>query len=150
MHDQLFETLRHDHQEVRSIFKQLLDTEDNAQREELLHQLHQEMLPHMRAEERTLYSSVREHCRDCQEDALESMEEHHAARLVLHELEELSPNDERFRAKTMVLREMVEHHLREEEHEIFDDVRKSFSDQEAGEILKRFQEEKERVKKRMH
>ncbi len=150
MHDQLFDTLRKDHQEVRDIFQKLLDAEQSSRREELVGKLHREILPHMRAEERTLYPSVRDHCNTCKGDVLESMEEHHAARLVLHELQEMEADDERFQAKTAVLREMVEHHIKEEEEEIFKDVRRNLSDQQAGDILERFKKEKERVKGQIH
>ncbi|MBE0597096.1 MAG: hemerythrin domain-containing protein [Desulfuromonadales bacterium] len=150
MHDQLIDTLRQDHQEVKQIFSALLDTDQPSRREELVEQLHREILPHMRAEERVIYPSLREHCQDCREEVLESLEEHHAARLVLNELEELAVDNERFRAKTMVLKEMVEHHLREEEKDLFEEMRKNLSEGQAKEILGRFQQEKQRIKERIH
>lgn len=149
MHDRLIETLRKDHEEVKQIFGSLLQADQTSQREDLVEQLHREILPHMRAEERALYPQLREHCQDCREEVLESMEEHHAARLVLNELEELAVDHERFRAKTMVLKEMVEHHLREEEKELFAAMRKNLSEGQAKEILERFQQEKQRIKERI-
>ena len=150
MHDQLFDIIRKDHQEVRGIFKNLLQAKKPELRDDLVAKLHKEIMPHMRAEERVVYSMLRSECRDCTDDVLESMEEHHAARLILNELQEISPEDERFTAKATVLHEMIEHHIEEEEEEIFEDLKKNVSDQKAGEILKKFKEEKERVKKSLH
>jgi hemerythrin-like domain-containing protein len=50
---------------------------------------------------------------------LEAFEEHHVVDLVLAELPELDPEDERFAAKMTVLSELVEHHADEEEKEMF-------------------------------
>lgn len=149
MHDQLFQTLKKDHQEVKSLFKKLTEAKKADQREELLEQLDSEITPHMRAEERTVYMALQKN-KEAKEDALEAFEEHHAARLVMHELQDLSADDERFLAKTMVLKEMVEHHLKEEEKEIFQDIRDAFSADEAGKLLERFNQEKERIKKKLH
>lgn len=50
--------------------------------------------------------------------------------------------DEAFPAKVRVLEEMVEHHVREEERDIFRDIRKHLRRAEAGELLKNFTESK--------
>ncbi len=149
MRNQLFDTLRKDHQEVREIFRKMLESEQPDKRQKLVNQLQQEALPHMKAEEKTVYPAVRKHCDDCQEHVLESIEEHHAAELILKELMKLKTSDERFHAKTMVLQEMIEHHLKEEEKEIFKDIRKNINDEEAGNILERFNKEKEQVKSQL-
>ncbi len=107
-------------------------------------------MPHMRAEERVVYAMLRKECSDCSDDVLESMEEHHAARLILNELQEISPEDERFSAKASALHEMIEHHIKEEEEDIFQDLKKNVSDEKAGEILEKFTQEKARVKKSIH
>lgn len=148
MHEQLFQTLKKDHQEVKSLFKKLTEAKQADQRTQLLEQLDLEITPHMRAEERTLYTALQK-SKDAKEDALEAFEEHHAARLIMHELQDLSADDDRFLAKSMVLKEMVEHHLKEEEKDIFKDMREAFSADEAGKLLERFNQEKERMKKKL-
>jgi hemerythrin superfamily protein len=150
MRQQLFEALRKDHQEVREIFRNMLENEQPAQREKLMNQLQQEVLPHMKAEEKVVYPALRKNCEDCQEQVLESIEEHHAAELILKELLKLKTSDERFHAKTMVLQEMIEHHVKEEEKEIFKGIRKNIDDKQAGDILEKFAQEKERVKSQLH
>ena len=51
---------------------------------------------------------------------LEAYEEHHVVKLVLAELPKVDPEDERFEAKMTVLEELVEHHVEEEEDEMFE------------------------------
>ena len=150
MHQQLFDALRKDHQEVRDIFRKILDSNQPDKREKLMKQLQEEIVPHMKAEEKHVYPAVRKHCDNCREHVLESVEEHHAAELVLKELMKMKTSDERFHAKTQVLHEMVEHHIKEEEKDIFKDIRKNLDDRQAGEILEQFGKEKEHVKSQLH
>jgi hypothetical protein len=96
----------------------------------------------MIAEEKIVYASLKER-KEPWSDALEGLEEHHAAQMVLRELSTMSPEDERFRAKATVLKEMVEHHLREEEDKIFRDLKETLSENRAGEVLDGFIREKE-------
>lgn len=143
-HEELFETLRRDHEEVRGTFRKLREEDRTSERVRLLYELETEILPHMVAEERVLYPRLREEREGrVREDALESMAEHHAVRLVLRDLAETPANDETFPAKVRVLEEMVEHHLREEETEIFRDVEETLDSREASKILERFRKEKE-------
>lgn len=143
-HEELFETLRRDHQEVRETFRKLKEEERTSERVRLLYELETEILPHMVAEERVLYPRLKEgKDAGARDDALESMVEHHAVRLVLRDLAETPANDEVFPAKVRVLEEMVEHHLREEESGIFQDVERTLGGHEAAEILEGFRREKE-------
>ena len=149
MPEKLFEAIRKDHKEVKGIFANMLHAKKNELREELLEKLQSEIVPHMRAEERAVYMTLREDCNECREDVLEAFEEHHAARLILNELQELSPDDERFMAKATVLKEIVEHHLQEEENKLFEDIRHAMKEDKAEQILQQFMQEKERIKKKI-
>lgn len=143
-HEELFETLRRDHQEVRETFRKLREEERTSERVRLLYELETGILPHMVAEEKVLYPRLKEEADAAvREDAFESMAEHHAVRLVLKDLAETPANDETFPAKVRVLEDLVEHHVREEESEVFQDVEKALDAREAGEILERFRHEKE-------
>ena len=66
--------------------------------------------------------------------ALESLEEHHIVKWVLHELEDMEPADERFDAKVTVLIENVRHHVDEEEGELFPKVRDELGRSDLGEL----------------
>lgn len=143
-HEELFQALRRDHQDVRDTFRKLREEGRSSERVRLVYELETELLPHMIAEERVLYPRLKDEKEaEIREDALESAAEHHAVRLVLRDLAETPTDDEAFPAKVRVLEEMVEHHLREEESEIFSDVEKAFGPREAMEILEGFRREKE-------
>jgi hemerythrin superfamily protein len=149
MQEELFQTLKKDHQEVKGIFAKLKEASQSSKREELLEKLREEILPHMTGEEKVIYPALKEN-KDSKEDVLQSLEEHHAAQLILQELTKMSPDDERFKAKVSVLMEMVDHHVEEEEDIIFKDIRKFINNDEAGKILEKFNKEKEKAKKGMH
>lgn len=149
MHQELFKTLKQDHQEVKGIFSRLKESDQVSERKKLLEQLQEEILPHMTGEEKVLYPALKK-TEEIREDALEALEEHHAAQLILKELAKMSPDHERFRAKVSVLMEMIDHHVEEEEDVIFKDIKKQFSSEEAGQLLESFNQEKEKARKTRH
>ena len=142
MYEELFHTLHRDHEEVRTAFRRLKEEDNADDRAKILYALETEILPHMMAEERIVYSRLEAEEGETRQDALESMAEHHALRLVLRDLTETPTNEEIFPAKVRVFEEMVEHHVRVEEKYIFRDIRKHLRRAEAGELLKNFREVK--------
>jgi hemerythrin superfamily protein len=112
--------LRQQHKEVRGLFKQVEETEDGKGRRRLLDQIAQALDAHTKIEEEIFYPAVREIGTAKAEELIdEAYEEHHVVDLVLAELPNVDPEDERFEAKMTVLSELVDHHAREEEQEMF-------------------------------
>jgi hypothetical protein len=70
-----------------------------------------------------LYPWCREYIEGADDDVLEALEEHHVVKWLLWELEDLNAKDERFDAKVTVMMENVRHHVKEEEDELFSDLR---------------------------
>jgi iron-sulfur cluster repair protein YtfE (RIC family) len=133
-----------DHELTRNIFRQLQQSVGQKERDELLKQLREEIIPHMVAEEKALYPMLEtEEDERMREDALESREEHHAARLILDSLAAIATTDETFTAKIKVLRDIAEHHMTQEEDHIFQDIRDAFGEEEALDILDSFLEGRE-------
>jgi hypothetical protein len=74
----------------------------------------------MAIEEEIFYPAVAELETKKTEDMVpEAYEEHHVAKLVIAELPNVDPDDERFKAKITVLSELIDHHVEEEEEEMF-------------------------------
>jgi hemerythrin-like domain-containing protein len=148
MHDDFFKELKKDHEEVRSILEQLKATGNKAEkkREELFLKLKQEIKPHMEAEEKVFYPALQ---KKAHEKILESIEEHHAADVFLIELEKMGKTEDRWAAKLSVFKEIVEHHLEEEEGDIFKLADEAMDHDQMPAILKQFQEQKQKVKKAM-
>jgi hypothetical protein len=91
---------------------------------------------------------VRELLPDLEDDVLESYEEHHVADVLCMELSTMSPEDERFTAKTTVLIENVRHHMEEEEDEWFPQVRESLGRKKLQELGAELLELKQRAPRR--
>ena len=77
---------------------------------------------------------------------MEAMEEHHAAELVMNELDKMSKQEEFWHAKLSVFKEIIGHHIEEEEGTVFQDAEQVISENQMETILENFKSEKERVK----
>jgi hemerythrin-like domain-containing protein len=115
----IISALTTDHDNVEALFKRFEQTE--ATDAEALGHLRDQILEHLaihaEIEEQTLYPALREAATDARDDVLEALEEHHAVKAILAELERMAPTHERFRAKMTVVIENVRHHVEEEEGE---------------------------------
>jgi hemerythrin-like domain-containing protein len=144
MHQQLFDRLHEDHEFFKSTLESLLETgqQDTEERTSLLEKLKSELLPHMHGEEKGFYALLRDHA-ESKMKALESMEEHHVASIVLQELDSMDKSDEVWGAKLQVFQELIEHHIREEETEVFEKARQALSENQAHQALDIFDQEKQ-------
>jgi hemerythrin superfamily protein len=112
--------LKKQHREVKALFKKMDNTEDARGRKQLLDEITRALQLHTRLEEEIFYPAVRGlETRKAEEMVAEAFEEHHVVDLVLEDLPNVDPEDERFEAKMTVLSELVEHHADEEEKEMF-------------------------------
>jgi iron-sulfur cluster repair protein YtfE (RIC family) len=117
--------LKKQHREVEALFKKIAKTGSAAQRRALLDELASNLKLHMTIEEAIFYPAVQElPTKKAEEMALEAYEEHAVVKLVLAELPGVDPEDERFDAKMTVLSELIEHHVEEEEAEMFKTAKK--------------------------
>ena len=112
--------LKKQHKEVKSLFKEIESAENARERRRLMNEIAIALEGHAVIEEEMFYPAVRGlETQKAEEMVMESLEEHHVVKLVLAELPQVDPEDERFEAKMTVLSEMVEHHADEEEKEMF-------------------------------
>ena len=131
----ILSTLTTDHDNVEALFTRFENAEPDDH-EELAHlrdQILEQLSIHSNIEEQTLYPALREAAND---DVLESLEEHHAVKALLAELERMTPKHERFRAKMQVVIENVRHHVTEEEGEggLFEVARKELKQPQLEEM----------------
>ena len=112
--------LKKQHRDVKQLFKKLERTERASERRQLMTEIAQELQVHTKIEEELFYPAMRDVPSKKAEEMLnEALEEHHVVDLVLNELPQVDPEDERFEAKMTVLSELVLHHADEEEKEMF-------------------------------
>jgi len=137
--------LKKQHREVEALFKRIGKTEEASERRRLMDEISAKLTMHTKLEEEIFYPAVREvPTKKAEEMVLEAYEEHHVVKLVLAELPRVDPEDERFEAKMTVLKEMVEHHVAEEEDEMFK-LADKIDEDELEALGERLTEEAERA-----
>ena len=117
-----------DHAEVKQMFetyRQLVDENaDDDQRAELARRICSMLTVHAELEEEIFYPAMRENVDD--ELTLDEAEvEHASARELIEQIEAMDPGDALYDAKVIVLGEYVEHHVQEEENELFPQAEKA-------------------------
>ena len=139
-----FNLLKADHEKVAGILEKIDETTERATkgREELFAQLKNELDVHARIEEEILYPTLEEY-EETKAIALEAYEEHALVKQLLEELASAPKDDEQWTAKFTVLKENVEHHVEEEEGEMFEKARKVLRKDEIEELGERLQEAKQ-------
>ena len=140
----IYDLLHTDHETVSGLFEQMEATENPAQRERLVAQLKKELLAHSEAEDVVFYQRLKT-AEEAREIVLEAAEEHRVVARVLGELERLSAENERWAARLSVLKELVEHHVEEEEGEIFKKAKTLFDRERERELGTAFLEQKKLV-----
>ncbi len=138
-----FTLLKNDHEKVAGLLEKLEGTTERAlkTREELFTQLKSELDVHAEIEETILYP-VLEKADETRDITLEAFEEHRLVKQLLGELEAAPKDDEQWTAKFTVLKENIEHHVEEEEGEMFKKARKVLSKAELEELGTRLEKAK--------
>jgi iron-sulfur cluster repair protein YtfE (RIC family) len=142
-----FNLLKTDHKTVAGIMDKIEATTERALkgREELFTQLKTELDIHAEIEEKILYP-VLEKADETHDISLEAYEEHRIVKQLLTELASEPKDAEEWTAKFTVLKENVEHHVEEEEGEMFKKARKVLSQEEIDELGARLEEAKGKQK----
>jgi len=105
--------LKKDHATVKQLFDQFEEADGSAEKRKIMDEALNELKIHATLEEEIFYPAVREKVGE--EIMNEADEEHHVARVLIAELDELKNDDGRREAKFKVLAEGVKHHIKEEE-----------------------------------
>jgi len=127
--------LMKDHDLVKDIFKKIESSEDEAERKSLFEQFMDEIAIHERIEEEIFYAALQK-LPNARADVMEAFEEHHVVDMIMSEMD-VEPNDEKWDAKFTVMKENVEHHIEEEEGEMFKLARQALESEELEELGER-------------
>jgi hemerythrin superfamily protein len=138
-----FTLLKADHKKVAGILEKIDETTERAvkTREELFTQLKTELDIHTRIEETIFYPALKD-ADETHDITLEAYEEHKVVKTLLDELESLGKDQEEWTAKFTVLKENIEHHVEEEEGEMFTKARKVLGEDGAEALGTRLEKAK--------
>lgn len=133
------ELLTEDHKKVKKLFKEFESLQKNKaskdQKADLVKEICLELTIHAQIEEEIFYPSVRSAIKE-QDLMDEAQVEHASAKDLIHQLETMTPEEDLYDAKVIVLAEYIEHHVKEEEKEMFPLVKKTKLDmQKMGEDM---------------
>jgi hemerythrin-like domain-containing protein len=130
--------LKQDHKLVKDLLGQLTESTTRAvkKRGELLREIHINLKAHTTIEEEIFYPAFKSAGKKEEEKMYyEALEEHRAAEdLVLPDLMKTDPATEQFSGRAKVLKELIEHHIEEEETEMFKDAKKLLSKEQLSEL----------------
>jgi hemerythrin-like domain-containing protein len=135
--------LKSDHATLKRLLRELNATTERAvkERERLVNEIEREVKIHAQIEEEVFYPAflTKAEGTDAEDLFYEAAEEHHVVDMVLPALKAANPKSHEYSAKAKVLKELIEHHIKEEEDEMFTKARKLFSDvqlRELGDLMK--------------
>ena len=136
----LLKTLKAEHDEVKALLADLQDADSAALRRSLVRKIKLALVPHTKAEEKILYSSiVAVKDKEVQIDGHEGYIEHELAARTLQKLDGItSATSPEHRAMAKVLKELVEHHIDEEEGSVWRDAKDNFSKEDRVAMNRRY------------
>jgi hemerythrin superfamily protein len=122
-----------DHKQVRQLFARfgkLKDAGSNAQKSAIVEQVCDALTIHTQIEEEIFYPAVRKAIEDA--DLMdEALVEHAGAKELIEQLQGMDPDDDLYDAKVTVLGEQIDHHVKEEEGDMFPKAKKAKLDTRA-------------------
>ena len=143
--------LKKDHDKVKRLLGELESTTERGvkTRSELFATIKGELTVHGTIEEEIFYPELKAHPK-AKDIVLEGFEEHHVVDLLMSELESLPVEDETWGAKALVMKENIEHHIEEEEGEMFKTAHSVFDRAELDDLGRRMEERRVSAKRELN
>jgi hemerythrin superfamily protein len=144
----ILDTLKQEHRDVAEMLERLVESNSAAGRKSLLTSIKSALVPHLHAEEKVVYDAVLAlRGNEQKTHGEEGYMEHALGDKMLTSLSKMANlTSPEFSAGAKVLKELVEHHVEEEERDIWSDVKANFSDEDRTAMNRRFLAAKKRVK----
>jgi iron-sulfur cluster repair protein YtfE (RIC family) len=140
------ELLKSDHQKVSELFAQAEASQSEGNRGQIFEKIKTELETHTHIEETVFYPRLEQE-EDLKDMVAEAYEEHSEVKNLLREIEALSGDSSEFDAKLKELQENVEHHVEEEEEEMFPVVEQNFDASALKELGKQMETAKKEYSK---
>ena len=143
----ILETLETEHDEVQELLGKLVDSGAGRDQKILVSKIKAALVPHTKAEEKIVYDAVLAlKGIPAKVDGNEGYLEHGLASETLRKLDKLTANTPQFKATAKVLKELIDHHIKEEENNIWARVKENFSAEQRAQMNRDFLAAKKKVK----
>lgn len=136
----IYAAIKQQHDAAREVLEQLSNSTTRAEhtREKLFSAFKRDLWTHNKVEEAVFYAELKRHAK-IRDEALEAFAEHHMLNSMLEELETTPVASHDWTAKFSALKELLEHHMEEEEDEVFELARNLLSEEQAVDMGKKLQ-----------
>ena len=124
--------LEKQHREVEQLFKKFEKAEGEEEKQSLFEEIGDKLAVHAGIEEKHFYPATK--TARTEDELREAVEEHLSVKRIIADLLEMEPSNPQFEPKVLVLKEQVEHHVEEEEEELFPKVKKMLSRDELDDL----------------
>lgn len=143
----ILSTLETEHDEVQDLLGKLVQSDNGRDQKALVKKIKAALVPHSKAEEKVVYDAVLAlKGVPAKVDGNEGYIEHGLASQTLTKLSALTANTPEFKAAAKVLKELLDHHIQEEERNIWPRVKENFSDERRIQMNRDFLAAKKKVK----
>ncbi len=145
--EDILDTLQTEHDEVQELLEKLTASDNGREQKSLVAKVKAALVPHTKAEEKVVYDAVLAlKGKDAKVDGNEGYIEHGLASQTLKSLDKLDANTPEFKAAAKVLKELIDHHVQEEERNIWSQVKENFSAEDRQQMNRDFLAAKKKVR----
>jgi len=142
---EIYEALKKDHEEVKELMDELIALKnDDDYRFVLIEEIRNHLIPHARAEESVFYNTLRAVNAD-KKIVFHGYQEHLEAETLLRTLQVMDKMNLEWKGTAEKLRDALQHHINEEETEIFAEARAAFTKEEAEAMCEAFEQLKPKI-----
>lgn len=143
----IYDALKKDHDKLKPLLAELIEVAkaDKSTRDRVIEQIRDELIPHARAEEAVFYNSLRE-IDDTRDLVVHGYTEHAEAEAMLRGLQAMEVVNADWTKLATKLKEAIEHHIRDEEGEIFSAAKQVLAVEEAQMMAQAFEQMKPEIR----
>jgi hemerythrin superfamily protein len=128
--------IKQDHRNIKALFRKFEKASRPAERKKLGEEIIEQLSVHSTLEEQLIYSALRARDKRLEGPVLDAIEEHHAVKMVLAELDRMDADDDRYGAKMHFVQEAVEIHIEQEEARLLPRLQRLLDDEDSARMVK--------------
>ena len=144
----VLQLIKADHRQVETLCSEIESTDEPRKLYKSFNQLYNALNVHLEVKEQIFYPAIR-HCQDIEGLVDTAQQQHEEAKQMLEELASLSPTSAEFKQKIGQLKQVIQHHVQQEENEVFAQVRGCMTSEEREQLGEEFEAVKSKLQTEM-